>query len=62
MLFRSVRRRTGSGGHHPMLMKVKSINFVRKNSFLEVTVTFSNQESYHAQLCIEGNLVGSPDE
>lgn len=57
-----VRRRTGSGGHHPMLMKVESINFVQKNSFLEITVTFLNQETYHAQLGVEPNLVGIQDE
>lgn len=57
-----VRRRTGSGGHHPMLMKVKSINFIQKKSFLEITVTFSNQEIYHAQLDIDHNLVGVQDE
>ena len=57
-----VRRRTGAGGHQPMLMKVKSINFVEKKSFLEITVTFSNQETYHAQLGIEHNAAGIQDE
>ncbi|MEK6189625.1 MAG: ComGF family competence protein, partial [Carnobacterium alterfunditum] len=57
-----LRRRTGSGGHHPMLMKVKAINFVQNNSFIEITVTFLNQETYHAQLSIEDNLAGVQNE
>lgn len=60
--FEVLRRRTESGGHQPMLMKVKSINFVQNNSFLEITVTFLNQETYHAQLSIENNLVGVQNE
>lgn len=53
-----VRRRTGSGGHQPMLMQVKSISFSQNDSFIEIEVTFLNQETYHAQLSIEANLAG----
>ncbi|WP_035053923.1 competence type IV pilus minor pilin ComGF [Carnobacterium pleistocenium] len=60
--FEVLRRRTGSGGHQPMLMKVKSLNFVQNHSFIEITVTFLNQETYHAQVPIENNLVGVQDE
>ncbi|MBT2731294.1 competence type IV pilus minor pilin ComGF [Carnobacterium sp. ISL-102] len=60
--FEVLRRRTGSGGHHPMLMKVKAINFVQNNSFIEITVTFLNKETYHAQLSIEDNLAGVQNE
>lgn len=60
--FEVLRRRTGSGGHQPMLMKVKSINFIQNNSFIEITVTFLNQETYHAQLSIENNLSGIQNE
>lgn len=60
--FEVLRRQTGSGGHHPMLMKVQSLNFVEKDSFIEITVTFSNQETYHAQVSIEDNLEGVQNE
>lgn len=56
------RRRTVSGGHQPMLMKVKSINFVENHSFIEITVTFLNQETYHAQVSIKNNLAGVQNE
>lgn len=60
--YEMVRRRTGSGGHHPMLMKVKSIDFSQNDSFVEITVTFLNQETYHAQISIENNLEGVQNE
>lgn len=60
--FEVLRRRTGAGGHQPMLMKVKTLNFVQNKSFLEITVTFLNQETYHAQLSIENNLDGVQNE
>lgn len=43
-------------------MKVKSIDFSQNDSFVEITVTFLNQETYHAQISIENNLEGVQNE
>ncbi|MGO2963215.1 MAG: competence type IV pilus minor pilin ComGF [Carnobacterium maltaromaticum] len=45
-----LRKRTnkGAGGHQPVLMKLETIKFKKLNDFLEIKVTFTNQESYEA--------------
>lgn len=50
-----IRRRTtnGSGGHLPMLLKVDLLTFRKEAAFLEISVSFTNQERYTGKIPIK---------
>lgn len=41
---------TDAGGYQPLLMQVSKLSFLKKEEFLVLQVTFSNKETYAAQI------------
>lgn len=41
---------TDSGGYQPLMMKVSKLTFSKKDTFLILRVTFTNNENYSAQV------------
>lgn len=47
------RRTVNRSGHHPLLTKIKIIKVQQVEDFVQINVTFENNEAYQAKLKVE---------